>query len=54
MTDEDLRRIGGGIRAFKVQWGDDYLKEALAASDDNKVSGIAFRSINEEWKISEF
>jgi hypothetical protein len=54
MGDADLRRIGGAIRAFKVQWGDDYLKEALAAGDDNRVSGIAFRSINEEWKISEF
>ena len=54
LADDDLRRIGGAIRAFKVQWGDDYMKEALAAAADNKVSGIAFRSINEEWKISEF
>lgn len=54
LADEDLRRIGGGIRTLKVQWGDDYMKEALAAGDDNKVSGVAFRSINEEWKISEF
>lgn len=54
LADEDLRRIGGAIRALKVQWGDDYMKEALAAGDDNRVSGIAFRSINEEWKINEF
>lgn len=54
LADEDLRRIGSAVRSFKVQWGDDYMKEAVAAADDNKVSGIAFRSINEEWKISEF
>ena len=53
LADADLRRIGSAIRALKVQWGDDYLKEGLAAADDNKVSGIAFRSINEEWKITE-
>ena len=54
LADDDLRRIGGAVRAFKVQWGDDYLKEAVVTADDKKVSGIAFRSINEEWKISEF
>ena len=53
LADEDLRRIGSAIRAFKVQWGDDYLKEALAAGDDTQLTGIAFRSINEEWKITE-
>jgi len=53
VSDEDLRRIGRAIRDFKVQWGDDYLKEALAAGDDNKVTPVAFRSINEEWKISD-
>ena len=53
VTDEDLRRIGRAVRDFKVQWGDDYLKEALAAGDDNRVTAVAFRSINEEWKISD-
>lgn len=53
VSDEDLRRIGRAIRDFKVQWGDDYLKEALAAGDDNRVTAVAFRSINEEWKISD-
>jgi len=46
--------MADAIRAFKVQWGDDYLKEALAGGDNDRVSAIAFRSINEEWKISEF
>ncbi|MCG2594538.1 hypothetical protein LZ009_17310 [Ramlibacter sp. XY19] len=53
VSDEDLRRIGLAIRDFKVQWGDDYLKEALAAGDDNRVTAVAFRSVNEEWKISD-
>jgi hypothetical protein len=53
VSDEDLRRVGRAIRDFKVQWGDDYLKEALATGDDNRVTAVAFRSINEEWKISE-
>jgi hypothetical protein len=53
LADADLRRIGSAIRALKVQWGDDYLKEALAAGDDDKVTAVAFRSINEEWKISD-
>ena len=53
VSDEDLRRIGRAIRDFKVQWGDVYLKEALAAGDDNRVTAVAFRSINEEWEISD-
>jgi len=53
-SDADLRRMADAIRAFKVQWGDDYLKEALVAGDNDRVSGVAFRSINEEWKLSEF
>jgi hypothetical protein len=53
VSDEDLRRIGRAVRDFKVQWGDDYLKEGLAAGDDNLVTAVAFRSINEEWKISD-
>jgi hypothetical protein len=52
-SDADLRRMADTIRAFKVQWGDDYLKEALAARADNKVSGITFIKFNDEWLISE-
>lgn len=54
LSNEDLRRIGASLRAFKVQWGDDYEKEGLVADDAQRVFGIAFRSVNEEWKITEF
>lgn len=50
LTDVDLRRMGGTIRGLKVQSGDDYDKEGLVAHDD-RVDGIAFRNVNEEWKI---
>ncbi|NNU44709.1 hypothetical protein [Ramlibacter montanisoli] len=53
MSDDELRRIGASIRALKVQWGDDYEKEGLVADTDNRVIGIAFRNVNEEWKITE-
>lgn len=53
MSDDDLRRVGASIRALKVQWGDDYEKEGLVADTGNRVIGIAFRNINEEWKITE-
>lgn len=53
LSDEDLRRIGASIRALKVQWGDDYEKEGMVADVDNRVVGIAFRNVNEEWKITE-
>jgi hypothetical protein len=52
-SDADLRRMADAIRAFKVQWGDDYQKEALASRADNKVSGIIFVKFNDEWLISE-
>lgn len=51
LSDDDLRRVGASIRALKVQWGDDYEKEGLVADTTNGVLGIAFRNINEEWKI---
>lgn len=53
LSDDELRRIGASIRALKVQWGDDYEKEGLVADTDNRVIGIAFRNVNEEWKITE-
>jgi len=53
MSDDDLRRVGASIRALKVQWGDDYEKEGLVADTGNRIIGIAFRNINEEWKITE-
>ena len=53
MSDDDLRRVGASIRALTVQWGDDYEKEGLVADTGNRVIGIAFRNINEEWKITE-
>jgi hypothetical protein len=53
MSEDDLRRIGATIRALKVQWGDDYEKEGLVADTENRVVGIAFRNVNEEWKITE-
>jgi hypothetical protein len=53
MSDDELRRIGASIRALKVQWGDDYEKEGLVADTGNRVIGIAFRNVNEEWKITE-
>jgi hypothetical protein len=51
MKDEDLRRIAASIRGLKVQWGDDYEKEGLVADTENRAVAVAFRSINEEWKI---
>ena len=53
LTDEDMRRMAASIRGLKVQWGDDYEKEGLVADNDNRVAGIAFRNINEEWKITD-
>ncbi len=53
LSDDELRRLGASIRALKVQWGDDYEKEGLVADTDNRVIGIAFRNVNEEWKITE-
>src|SRR3954470_9424207 len=53
LSDEDLRRIAGNIRGLKVQWGDDYEKDGLVADNDDRVTGIAFHNINEEWKITE-
>lgn len=53
MTDDDMRRIGASIRGLKVQWGDDYEKEGVVADNDNHAAGIAFRNINEEWKITD-
>lgn len=54
MNDEDLRRIAASIRSLKVQWGDDYEKEGVIADTANRVVGIAFRNLNEEWKITDF
>jgi hypothetical protein len=53
MSDDDLRQVGASIRALKVQWGDDYEKEGLVADTANRVIGITFRNINEEWKFTE-
>jgi len=53
LSDGDMRRIGASIRGLKVQWGDDYEKEGLVADTENRVAGIAFRNINEEWKITD-
>lgn len=53
LNDEDMRRIAASVRALKVQWGDDYEKEGLVADVENRVVGIAFRNVNEEWKITE-
>ena len=53
LTDEDMRRMAASIRGLKVQWGDDYEKEGVVADNDNRVAGIAFRNINEEWKITD-
>ena len=53
MTDDEMRRIGASIRGLKVQWGDDYEKEGVVADTDNHLAGIAFRNINEEWKITD-
>lgn len=52
LSDEDLRRYAESIRGFKVRWGDDYMKEALAA-DDNRVADVVFENFNEEWRISD-
>jgi len=53
LSDDDLRRLGASVRGLKVQWGDDYEKEGVVADTDNRVMGIAFRNVNEEWKITE-
>lgn len=53
LSDDELRRLGAAIRGLKVQWGDDYEKEGVVADTDNRVMGIAFRNVNEEWKITE-
>ena len=52
-SDDDLRNIGAAQKQFRVQWGDDYMKEALAADADNHVTGVVFRNVNEEWRISD-
>jgi hypothetical protein len=54
MSDDDMRRIGASVRALKVQWGDDYEKEGVIADTDNRVVGVAFRNLNEEWKITDW
>lgn len=54
LSDEELRRIAASIRAMKVQWGDDYEKDAIVADTDNRAVGIAFRNLNEEWKITDW
>lgn len=51
-SDAELRNMAATIRAFKVQWGDDYLKEALAAQYDNKLLPVTFEKFNDEWRIS--
>lgn len=53
LSDEDLRRVAASVRALKVQWGDDYEKEGMVADTDNRVVAIAFRNVNDEWKIME-
>lgn len=50
LSDADLRRMGVNIRSMKVEWGDDYDKEGLVLHGE-RVDAVAFRSINEEWKI---
>jgi hypothetical protein len=54
MSNEELRIVGASIRTLKVQWGDDYEKEAVVADVENRVVGIAFRNTNEEWKITDW
>lgn len=54
MSDEDLRQIAASIRTLKVQWGDDYAKEGVIADTENRVVGIAFENLNEEWKITDW
>lgn len=54
MSDDDLRRIAATIKTLKVQWGDDYEKEGLIADTENRVVGVAFRNLNEEWKITDW
>jgi hypothetical protein len=53
LNDDEMRRIAASVRALKVQWGDDYDKEGLVTDVENRVVGIAFHNINEEWKITE-
>lgn len=52
LADADLRRMAANIRALKVQWGDDYMREGLVLHGD-RVDAIAFANVNEEWKIRE-
>jgi hypothetical protein len=52
LADADLRRMAANIRALKVQWGDDYDREGEVLHGD-RVDAIAFRNVNEEWKIRE-
>jgi hypothetical protein len=54
LSDDELREIASSIRALKVQWGDDYEKEGLVADTENRAVGIAFRNVNEEWKITDW
>lgn len=54
LSDEDLRRIAASIRGLKVQWGDDYEKEGVVADVENRAVGVAFRNVNEEWKITDW
>ena len=51
LSDEDLRGIAATIRRFEVRWGDDYEKDGVVADAANRVVGIAFRNVNEGWKI---
>jgi hypothetical protein len=53
LDDGEMRRIAASVRALKVQWGDDYDKEGLVADVENRVVGIAFHNVNEEWKITD-
>jgi hypothetical protein len=53
LSDEDMRRVAASVRGLKVQWGDDYEKEGLVTDNDNHLAAIAFRNVNEEWKITE-
>lgn len=54
LTNEELRTIASSIRALKVQWGDDYAKEGVIADTEDRVVGIAFQNVNEEWKITDW
>lgn len=54
MSNEELRQVGASIRGLKMQWGDDYEKEGLIADTANRTVGVAFRNVNEEWKITDW